>query len=202
MRLVFLLVLGLGACVTVGPEGRFLKASKSPWVEPSPQLAMRIDEQAERLPYTHGQGRLEQIHWFASIGEPAYSKLLVLVQDPRPDVAGSALAALGATRDSRLVEHLRAQPLRPETPQWLRYEWARTYLRLGDWSAVPVLIRALAADEMMVRALGSQALFEATGQRFGFEPKGEPEERAAAITRWEEWWQSRQVEGVLLTSNL
>jgi hypothetical protein len=196
------LVLGLGACVTVGPDGHFRSASKGPWIEPSPQLAMKLDEQAERLPFTHGQARLDQIHWFAAVGEPGYAKLLELVQDPRPDVAGSALAALGATRDSRLVEHLRALPVPAETPEWLRFEWARTYLRLGDWSAIPVLIRALRADEVMVRALGGQALFEATGQRFGFEPRAEPAEREAAIALWEEWWKSRQVEGVLLTSNL
>jgi len=192
----------LSACVTVGPVGHFRKPSTSLWIEPSPQLQLRLDEQAERLPYTHGQARLDQIHWFATIGEPAYSTLLVLVQDPRPDVAGSALAALGATRDSRLVEPLRDLPRSEATPDWLRYEWARTYLRLGDWGAIPVLIQALRSEEMMIRALGGQALFEATGQRFGFEPQGEIAERDAAIVRWEEWWQSRQVEGVLLTSQL
>ena len=58
----------------------------------------QIEDQAQRLPWTQGRERIEQIHWFATVGEPAYPKLLELVQDERPDVAGSAMAALGATR--------------------------------------------------------------------------------------------------------
>ena len=191
---------GLAGCVTSVDGRRHRDANEGPWLEPTPQLALRIDEQVQRLPYTHGEGRIEQIHWFATVGEPAYPQLLELVADPRPDVAGTALAALGATRDSRLIEHLRAVALPEKIPATLRYEWARTYLRLGDWSEAPVLIRGLAEEELMVRALCGQALFEATGQRFGFQPKAEPAEREAAIARWEAWWAARQDEGVLVSS--
>src|SRR5262245_32984182 len=75
----------------------------SPWVQASPLLAQQIEDEAARLPYSHGFDRLEQIRWFASVGEPAYSVLLRLAEDSRDDVSAAALAALGATLDSRLV---------------------------------------------------------------------------------------------------
>src|SRR6185503_15790937 len=79
---------------------------ESPWVQPTPLLAQQIEDEALRLPYSHGFDRLEQIRWFASIGEPAYPTLLRLAADSRDDVAAAALAALGATLDSRLVQHI------------------------------------------------------------------------------------------------
>ena len=54
--------------------------------------------------------RVELVRWFSEVGEPAYPVLLELCEDSRPDVAGAALGALGATGDSRLVEELHALP--------------------------------------------------------------------------------------------
>ena len=65
----------------------------SEWLEPSPALRQQIEGEAKRLPWTHGMERVELIHWFARVGEPAYPTLLGMVLDPRKDVACSALAA-------------------------------------------------------------------------------------------------------------
>ncbi|MFT5291469.1 MAG: hypothetical protein ACI82F_003551, partial [Planctomycetota bacterium] len=67
----------------------------SAWIEASPILEQQIQDEVSRLPWTHGFERLEQIRWFASVGEPAYPALLALVNDPRDDVAAAALASLG-----------------------------------------------------------------------------------------------------------
>lgn len=187
------LLLGLSACITEGGSNH-TKASTGPWLAPSPTLAEDIQQQAERLPWTHGYERVEIIHWFASVGEPAYPTLLAMVDDPRPDVAGSALAALGATGDSRLVEPLREIPWPTESEIELALERARTLLRLGDWSMVPHLIDGMEDERVMIRALSSQALYEATHQRFQYDANATPEERAASITRWREWWASRQAD--------
>lgn len=184
------------ACATTkssmssGPHG-------SSWLEPSPQLREQIDEASQRLPWTHGLERVELIHWFAQVGEPAYPTLLAMAADPRRDVAGAALAALGATRDSRLVEPLRASTAQSAREPDLALERARTLLRLGDWESVPALINGLSDERLMTRALSIQALFEATHERFGYDARAESDDRAQSVQRWLEWWKERAHDSML-----
>jgi len=168
------------------------------WLEPSPQLKRRIEDEAKRVPYTHGVERVELIRWFASVGEPAYPKLLELASDPRKDVAIASLAALGATRDSRLVPYLEKITI-PDGPDAtdLRLERGRTLLRLGDWAAVPSLIEGLRDERLFTRALCAQALTEATHESFGFDPKLEPAQSAEAVQKWADWWKSRSADQLL-----
>ncbi len=187
-----LLALSLASCVTVRDDSPQREANLGPWIEPSAQLQLKIDQQTQRLPWSSGIDRIDIIHWFAEVGEPAYPALLELVLDPRPDVAGAALAALGATRDSRLVEPLRELPWPDIRHTDLALERARTLLRLGDWSMLPHLIGGLSDGRVMIRALCAQALYEATHERFDFDAGGTDEERAVAIERWQEWWSSNQ----------
>jgi hypothetical protein len=190
-------LLALGACSTttssVEEAGGYTQ-----WLRPSPGLRAQIEDTAKRLPWTHGMERIDAIAWFARVGEPAYPTLLAMVEDPRVDVSGAALAALGATRDSRLVESLHAIKL-PSGDRYkdLGYERARTLLRLGDWQAVPDLLEGLRDDRLMTRALCSQALWEATHERFGFDPRGEAEAREKAVQAWEAWWNERERDPLL-----
>lgn len=178
------------ACVTT-LQSPSTTTADSGWLEPSPALRQQIEDEAKRMPWTHGMERIESIHWFATVGEPAYPTLLAMVLDPRPDVAGAALAALGATKDSRLVEPLRELPWPDADHSDLALERARTLLRLGDWQMVPHLVKGLRDERMMTRALCIQALDEATHQRFGFDPRGEPDAREASVVKWEAWSKDR-----------
>lgn len=167
------------------------------WLVPTPGLAQKIEDQVARLPWTHGTDRVEIIGWFAGVGEPAYPSLLELCLDPRGDVASSALAALGATGDSRLVEPIRNLDWPEDLPRDVLFERARALVRLGDWSQVESLIKGLSSEELWARSWSIQALEEATKQTFGFDPTDEPEARAEAAARWQSWIESRRVEGVL-----
>ncbi|MCC7013513.1 MAG: hypothetical protein IT454_13195 [Planctomycetes bacterium] len=167
------------------------------WLRPSPMLKRQIEDQIERLPWTHGVERIEQIQWFASVGEPAYADLMRVCVDPRPDVAASAVAALGATGDSRLVEALKALDWPASDDAALAYEKARAYLRLGDWSHVDVLVAGLEEDSDWARAWCAAALKESTRLDFGFEPAGDPAARAASIAKWREWIVARSREGLV-----
>lgn len=178
------------ACVTT-LQSPSATTGESGWLEPSPALRQQIEDEAKRMPWTHGMERIETIHWFASVGEPAYPTLLAMVLDPRADVAGAALAALGATKDSRLVEPLRELPWPDAEHSDLALERARTLLRLGDWQMVPHLVKGLRDERMMTRALCIQALDEATHQRFGFDPRGEADAREASVQKWEAWSKDR-----------
>jgi hypothetical protein len=186
------------ACSTTSSSVQPAAKSADGWLEPSPSLRQLIEDEAKRLPWTHGLDRVELIHWFAKVGEPAYPTLLDMVLDPRKDVAGAALAALGATRDSRLVVPLRALPW-PSTPedQDLALERARALVRLGDWEMMPTLIDGLRDERLVTRALAAQALYEATRERFDFDPRAEPEARAAALKKWESWWSARSKDPLL-----
>lgn len=188
------------ACVTTlgSPSST---SSDGEWLEPSPTLRRQIEDEAKRLPWTHGMERVETIHWFASVGEPAYPTLLQMVLDPRPDVAGAALAALGATKDSRLVEPLRELPWPDADRSDLALERARTLLRLGDWQMVPHLVKGLRDERMMTRALCIQALDESTKERFGFDPRADEATREKSVKRWEEWTRNR-LEDPLLADKL
>ena len=175
-----------------------VERSETEWLQPSEHLAQQIDNQAKRLPWVHGvQERINLIQWFASVGEPAYPTLLDLAVDPRPDVAGAALAALGATRDERLVEPLRALPWPTLEDEDLALERARTLLFLGDWSMAEHLIVGLRDERTFTRALCIQALADVTHERFDFDPGAEAEEREPAVQRWESWWHSRNQDPLL-----
>ncbi|WP_145065093.1 hypothetical protein [Engelhardtia mirabilis] len=182
-----LCAIALAACSSTAEvkEG----SPKGFWVAPSAVMEAQIRDEAERLPWTRGIERMEQIRWFASLGEPAYEILLELLADPRDDVAASALSALGATGDRRLVSHIRAVPFDKEQRGLdLRLERARTLLRLGDWGEVPELIAGLSDKRLLTRALCAQALQESTNESFGFDPKADETARQLAVDRWERWW--------------
>ena len=49
----------------------------------------------------------------------------------------------------------------------------------------------------MTRALCCQALYEATHERFDFDPNGTEEQRAASVERWKGWWYARQNDPLL-----
>ena len=187
----------LGSCASTSRDVQN-SASDSPWVLATPLLAQQIEDEAERLPFSHGFDRLEQVRWFASIGEPAYPVLLRMATDSRDDVAAAALASMGATRDSRLVPHIQALPWSEERLHSdLGLERARTLVRLGDWSAMPVLIQGLRDTRLFTRSLCAEALAEATHEKFGYDPRAEESARERAIVRWEQWWLQRTGEGIL-----
>lgn len=196
---VLVLTACLSACTTTSSnvrDGSHLP--DSPWVQPSPLLAQQIQDEAVRLPFSHGFDRLEQIRWFAGIGEPAYDTMLRLAQDARDDVAAAALAALGATLDARLVPHVHALEWSPERVQGdLELERARCLVRLGDWSAMPVLIDGLEDERLFTRSLCLDALKEATREANGFDPRAEKSQRDKAVAAWRQWWVARSGEGIL-----
>jgi hypothetical protein len=188
-------LLAFAACSATGADDN---RKKSDWLLPSPILAQQIEDEAARLPWTHGFERLEQIRWFTLVGEPAYDTLLALAEDPRDDVASAAFAALGDTQDRRLVPYIHRVAWDEERLGGdLGLERARTLLRLGDWSGIPVLITGLKNERLYTRSLCIQALQEATGETFGFDPKADLTDRVRAIDSWEVWWRARTGEGLL-----
>lgn len=159
------------------------------WVQPSALLRQQMEDEAQRLPWTKGLERLEQIRWFVTVGEPSYGILLELTSDGRPTVSSAAFAALGASGDRRLVEALHEQAFNTEAASFeLRLERARTLVRLGDWGEMPLLIQGLSSERLFTRALCAEALEQATGQSQGFDPRSGDSDRELAVEAWKRWW--------------
>ena len=195
-RLALVLPVLLAGCAGPKSSTRDLVATDSDWVQASPILQQQIQDEAKRLPWTHGFERLEQIRWFASIGEPAYDQLLELSLDERDDVAAASLAALGATMDRRLVPHIQNLPWDTARLEGdLGLERARTLVRLGDWTQIPVLIDGLEDERVYTRGLCLDALKEATNETLDYDPRSTPEERTRGVERWRSWWSERSREG-------
>ena len=150
------------------------------------------------MPWLRGFERLEQIRWFASIGEPAFPALLQLAEDDRDDVAAAALDALGATRDRRLVPYVHELDWSAERLSGdLSLTRARALIRLGDWSEIPVLIAGLRDERIFTRALCLDALREATHETHGFDPRSEESLRETSVQAWEAWWNERAQDSYL-----
>ena len=83
--LSFVFGLGLSGCASSGQRVAEERHGVDVWVQPSPLLVQQIDDEVKRLPWTRGYERLEQIRWFASVGEAAYTTLLLLAEDERDE---------------------------------------------------------------------------------------------------------------------
>lgn len=189
MRSCFLgpaLILALGACSTT--EGSVRAIPEGPWIQPSVDFQRQIDQHAARMPYLQKLDEfVEEIRWFIVAGEPAYATLLGLAAGEDSKVAGTALAAIGGSNDSRLVPMLDGIPWPPADQPRLRYERARCHMKLGDWSYIDELIAGLGDEDLYARSLCFKALREGSGETFEYHPKASTEEREVSSKLWREW---------------
>jgi HEAT repeat protein len=185
----------LAACTTTGTGSISPAQTDSVWVQPTPQFRRKLLEQAERVPYIQRtEEMVEVIRFFVQARESAYDLLLGMAATSNSKVVGTALAALGETRDERLAPYVAALELRAEGGRQLQYERARCLVKLGDWAELPVLVSGLRDDELWYRALCAKALRDATHLSQGFDPDGDEEEREVAAQAWEAWLVARETD--------
>jgi hypothetical protein len=183
------------ACVTTGTGSISTADSDSIWVQPTPQFRRKLVEQAERVPYIQRpEEMVEIIRFFVQARESAYDLLLEMAASSHPKVVGTALAALGETRDERLAPYVIALGLPAGGGRQLQYERARCLVKLGDWSELPTLVSGLRDDELWFRALCAKALRDATQLSQGFLPGGDEDEREVAVQAWEAWLVAREAD--------
>ena len=200
-----LLTVSLAAALVAGCSSSPARSSTGPsgdrpdrWIQASPILQGQIDDHAERLPYLQKiEDFRDEIAWFVQVGEPAYPTLLYLAEDEDPKVAGTALAALAGSADSRLVPFLAEIPWPAEDQPKLRYERARCHVKLGDWQPMGVLVEGLDDPDLWNRALCFKALRDETNQTFDYHPRLEGEEREASLAQWRAWLDQRSLDPML-----
>lgn len=123
-------------------------------------------------------------------GEPAVPALRGALVADDPALRANAAYLLGVLKDRRTVPDLvRASTDDPDA--MVRYEAASALLELHDARGFAPLVGGLDDADARRRAKCIDVLAETTHERFGFEPDGEPVERAAAIRRWKAWLLAR-----------
>jgi HEAT repeat protein len=71
---------------------------------------------------------------------------------------------------------------------WVRLSAAKELGVLGDRTAVPALIEALADDRSAVREEALVAHQTLTGETLKFEPHASDSERTKRVRDWRDWW--------------
>jgi len=123
-------------------------------------------------------------------GEPAVPALREALVAPDPALRANAAYLLGVLKDRRTVPDLRRAAI-DDADSMVRYEAAAALLELHDASGFAVLVGGLDDPDARRRAKCVDVLAEKTRERFGYEPDGDPAERAAAVRRWRAWLAAR-----------
>lgn len=123
-------------------------------------------------------------------GEPAVPALREALVAEDPALRANAAYLLGVLKDRRTVPDLR-RAASDDADATVRYEAAAALLELHDASGFAVLVGGLDDADARRRAKCIDVLAEKTRERFGYEPDGDPAERAAAIRRWRTWLAAR-----------
>ncbi len=123
-------------------------------------------------------------------GEPAVPALRAALIADDPALRANAAYLLGVLKDRRTVPDLRRAST-DDVDTTVRYEAASALLELHDASGFAVLVGGLDDTDARRRAKCIDVLAEKTHERFGFEPDGDPAERAASIRRWKAWLAAR-----------
>lgn len=120
-----------------------------------------------------------------SIGEPAVPQLIANLSSCNQDVQVMSAYVLGMIKDPRSLDALQRATV--EGKPVVRYEAATAMLRMGDRRGLATMVDALDSPDPLVRARAILVLSDRTGETFGYKADDEPDERAAALSRWRAW---------------
>lgn len=162
---------------------------KHPFEEPPPLMREQIERKISEIPFTRDWERINTLDWLTRCGEAAFPALIEGLESKDPDIRAGAANVLGRSQDRRVIPFLNKTA--DDADSRVRYEFARSLLRLGDWSKVPILIEGLRDESEYARALCNDALRTYTKADFGFVPSAAKELREEPVRKWETWWNSR-----------
>ena len=98
-------------------------------------------------------------------------------------VLAAVVVGCGPSRQATLAR-LRADNPRDQVAAIAQVVRARDKTMAGE------LINLLESEDEGVRFMAASALHQLTGKDFGFHFATKPQERAAAVQKWRQWWQS------------
>lgn len=161
------------------------------WLEPSPQLARRIEVRANEAEFIASLDQFQELtEWFYGVGEPAYPTLLDMSASGTTSIRRVGMAVIAMRADPRLLEPFKERvPMPPRTDPEARYDWARAVLAMNDLSGVPLLIEGLEAETEVTRRQARRELTRHLGDTgIDFDPGADPAVRAAQVQAWRDWY--------------
>jgi len=193
-RLLAIGCLVLTGCVaeTVRP-----KQSEGEFMKPGALLEKEIDQRIANIPFQHGVELYSNLVRLSQVGEPAIPSLLEQLSNPDPSIRSSCVYVLGVIDDKRTIPSM--NPLLEDQEEIVRLEAAASLLGMGEWRAIPILIKGLESSDQMLRYKSFEALNKFTGLSFRYDFRGESAERSAAVDQWNEWWASKRGDKLLAT---
>jgi len=194
--LLLLAALPLAACSggpTKASAPSSVDASGGPgrWLEPSPQLARRIEVRANEAEFIASLDQFQELtEWFYGVGEPAYPTLLDMSASGTTWIRRVGMAVIAMRGDPRLLEPFKEHvPMPPRSEPEARYDWARAVLAMNDLAGVPLLIEGLEAETEITRRQARRELTRHLGETgVEFDPAADPAVRAAQVREWREWY--------------
>ncbi|MDG1491643.1 MAG: hypothetical protein P8M11_01215 [Planctomycetota bacterium] len=173
--------------------------SSSEWLQPSGDLQRKINQKEIEVSLCADQVTwIGLSDWFQSVGEPAYPKLIEMVEFGNPRQRSFSLCVIAAMQDRRLLEPMReAMPAASLQAEGIHREYARALAKMGDFSELPVLIEALrdSSPEQFGRA--ARALETVTNSNIPVSAASTLEEREEIIEAWLLWWENQQQDALL-----
>jgi HEAT repeat protein len=118
-----------------------------------------------------------------------------------PKVRAGCASALGLTSDGRAVPPL-AAAAEGDSDSGVRYTAAYSLLLLRDPRGFTPLFETLRSDDPLRRRVGIDRLRQLTNLDHGFDPAAPPEQREAAVKRWEAWLGRVGLDGAAMTIQL
>lgn len=181
------LLLAATACQTTINGRPAPRTSHDEFGELSPFAEEQIDQALKDVPYLRGKQVMDACADIARIGPGAIPRLRAAARDEDSMRRVFVMNVLGAIGDRRALPVLQAA-LQDSVPA-VRYEAARSCMRMGDWlHGIPVLIGGLRDESLYVRGLCNDTLKRQTNLDFGFEPRDDEAKRLDAVAKWEDWW--------------
>lgn len=179
----------LAGCITEGaPESTRSETEKSP-VE---RVEVGVKERVERMKFQFGSELLATMHAIIAHKELARGPVTDALPTSDPRTRANLIYILGYLGGSE--SHKVLQPYLADRDPVVRYEAASAVFHLGDWSAVPTLMEFMDSDDRRLRYKAFETLKERVREDFGYDFNAAAPERAAALGRWQSWWNGRRQE--------
>jgi hypothetical protein len=179
-------VIALLVVVGLGCAGNDDRPGIDTYVKPGTLLEKEIKSRIDSFEYSAGVRLVQSQQRLAQIGEPAIPYLLDGLRHPSALTRGSCAYVLGLIRDLRTIPDLE-RVARKDDVAGVRYEAAASLVALGDNAGWRTLIEGLRDEDIRLRFKCYEMLHAVTKLDFGYAHDAAPEEREAAVKRWEAW---------------
>ncbi len=181
----------LGGCVsTTTSAGEPEPIASNDTTSDKTPAEVGIRRRISRLPYQRGPALLAELEALVAYREFALPIIEEQLETVDTGTKANLLYVVGFCRSPESHRILSRYVGSPESA--VRFEAAAGLVQHADWSAVPLLLDFMRADDKKLRYKSFQVLRETTQQDFGYRFDAPDSVRAASMKGWDAWWATRR----------